>query len=84
MRTHAPRFDGLVRNLVVLSGKDPAPFIARSSDKEIEISTAFRTRCYPLQAWTSKFTRDLANGVFDEGGSRNPLTLSDVISQGTR
>lgn len=64
-RTFESRLNALVRNLVIYSGRQPADFATRVRAGEVEIANVWATRTYAIQAWVSRFNRDLVDGVFD-------------------
>lgn len=55
----------LVRNIVRLNGGAPELFdVTCMSDGTVRVTGPRFTTCYAYQAWVSKFTRDLQEGLF--------------------
>ena len=56
----------LLRQLVVVHGRDPAGFSAAVlPDGTISVRSPAAAAFYPLEAWTSRFLRHLHQGYFD-------------------
>jgi hypothetical protein len=66
MKNRSPDVTKLVHNLVRLNGRDPAGYEAYIlEDGSIAVRNGTAAAYYPLEGWTSRFSRHLHQGFFD-------------------